>query len=71
MNINGRTTQQIALVLPVQGNRTGLAQVVYAAEGGRRSSCSIKVQMPEGDVVHVQDDGDGGGAIDVEFREVR
>lgn len=58
------------MVLPVRGG-TGagaLAHVMYAAESGQHSSCSITVQMPEGDVVQVHErKGGDGEASDVEL----
>mmetsp|Transcript_5946 Transcript_5946/g.15802 ORF Transcript_5946/g.15802 Transcript_5946/m.15802 type:complete len:259 (-) Transcript_5946:164-940(-) len=73
MSINGRSTQRINLITPIQGSSGALAfgQVEYASEGGKRSSCIINVQMPEGDMVRIDEVDASGQTIDVDFREIR
>lgn len=45
-------------------------QVQYASSPGSRSSCAISVQMPEGDVVRVDEVDASGATIDAEYREL-
>mmetsp|Transcript_27085 Transcript_27085/g.48278 ORF Transcript_27085/g.48278 Transcript_27085/m.48278 type:complete len:295 (-) Transcript_27085:170-1054(-) len=78
-SINGRTTKQVSLILPVMGQR-GVAQAQVEASEGEEgiSQLKIQVRLPSGETVSVDGSGGVGGGssggsgrvIDAEWREL-